>query len=213
MTAGPVRGERPGGPARRRPGAGRWLLAGALLLPVVEIAAAVAVAGRIGAGWTVVALVALSGLGVVVLGRAARGAVAALGPVPGAPPGAAATGAVPGASSARGTDLALEATGGVLLALPGFVTAALGALLLLPPVRRLLRPALGAGAARIVRSVVRRGQVRVVSGETVDVRVVEVRDIEVRDVDPAAPSTGPVTDAGPGRRPALPGEVVEPDER
>ncbi|WP_088287964.1 FxsA family protein [Kineosporia sp. A_224] len=202
MTAGPVRGARPGGPGRRRPGAGRWLLAGALLLPVVEIAAAVAVARRIGAGWTVVALLALSVVGLVVLRRAARGAFAALGPVPGAPAGAAATGPVPGASSARGADLALEAAGGVLLALPGFVTAVLGALLLLPPVRRPLRPALGAGAARLVRSAMRRNQVRVVAGETVDVTVVEVRDVD-----------GPVTDAGPGHRPALPGEVVEPDER
>ncbi|MBI4939816.1 MAG: FxsA family protein, partial [Actinobacteria bacterium] len=171
-------------------------------LPVVEIAAAIAVARRIGAGWTVVALLALSVVGLVVLRRAARGAFAALGPVPGAPAGAAATGPVPGASSARGADLALEAAGGVLLALPGFVTAVLGALLLLPPVRRPLRPALGAGAARLVRSAMRRSQVRVVTGETVDVQVVEVRDLD-----------DTVTDAGPGRRPALPGEVVEPDER
>ncbi len=188
----PGRGSR----RRRAPGAGRWLLAGLLLLPVVEIAVAVVVARRIGAGWTVVALAALSLVGLVVLRRAGRAAWRSLGPQV---VGAGAQPPTTPASKARGADLALELAGSVLLVLPGFVTALVGALLVLPPSRRVLRPLLGAGASRLVAAAIRRQRGRVVVGEAVDVRVVEVRDL----------GDGP-TDAGPGQRPAITGEVVEP---
>ena len=184
----PTAGARP----VRRPRTGRLLLAGFALLPVAEIAAAVLVAGQIGVGWTFVALLALSVAGVVVLRRTGRAAVRTLGPrtVPGTPAPAA------GASRATGADLALEGAGGVLLALPGFVTGLLGALLVLPPTRRVVRPLLGAGAMRLVTSAARRGRVRVVTGEAVDVRVTHVGDLG-----------GP----GPAHPRAILGEVVEPE--
>lgn len=179
---------------RRRPGAGRYLLAGVALLPVAEIAVAVAVAGWVGAGRTLAALAALSLLGIVVLRRAGRAAVSTLGPrtvAPSAP-------AVPGASKATGADLALEAAGGVLLTVPGFLTSAAGALLVLPPTRRIVRPLLGAGAMRVVTSAARRGRVQVVTGEAFDVRVTQVHDLDDR----GAPA--------PGAPRAITGEVVLP---
>jgi UPF0716 protein FxsA len=160
----------------------RWLLAGLLLVPVIEIAVVIAVAQQIGAGATVAALAACSLVGVVLLRRGGRAAVAALGPrvVP-AEPGAAAA-----ASGARGADLALGLTGAVLLALPGFVTAAVGAVLAVPPTRRAVRPLLGVATARFVAAMMRRRPGRVVAGETVDTE----------------------------QPPALPGEIVErPEER
>jgi UPF0716 protein FxsA len=188
----------------RRPLTGRLLLAGLALLPVLEIAAAVAVARWVGVGWTLVALAALTVAGVVVLRRAGRAAVRTLGPrtVSSEP-------VVPaGASKATGADLALEAAGGVLLVVPGFVTALVGALLVVPPVRRVVRPLLGAGAMRVVTSAARRGRVRVVTGETVtgqtgtaetvDVRVTRVADL------------GEPVDVGPR---AVVGEVVDPAPR
>lgn len=192
------------GPPRRRPGAGRWVLAGLLALPLVEIVVAVLVARAIGAGWTLGALLALTVAGLLVLRRTARAAVQALRPPVVGPDGAPGG----GASSARGADLALETAGGVLLVLPGLVTGVLGLLLVLPPTRAVLRPLLGVTAARLVRSgLARSGRSgRVVSGEAVDVRVVRVEDLHGPD--------GP--DAPPDRpdrpRPALPGEVVDPGD-
>ena len=183
---------------RRRPGAGRYVLAGVALLPVAEIALAVAVAGWIGVGWTLAALAALSLLGIVVLRRAARAAARTLGPrtvaptVPAAPP-------VPGASRATGADLALEAAGGVLLTVPGFLTSVAGTLIVLPPTRRVVRPLLGAGAMRLVTSAARRGRVQVVAGEAFDVRVTQVHDLDDR---------GAPTPAAPR---AITGEVVMPE--
>lgn len=204
-TSGPVR------TPRRGPGAGRLALAAVLLLPIVEVVVAVAVARAVGALWTVAALVALSVVGFVVLRRGGRAAIRSLGPqvVPGFPMSAdQVTAAAPARgpmSKARGADLALELAGAVLLVLPGFVTAAVGALLAFPPTRRLLRPLLGAGTARLVTSALRRRQVRVVAGEAAGVQVVDVRDL----TDPApGPRRGPEE---PPR--AITGEVVDPPDR
>ena len=57
---------------------GRWVLAALALLPVVELAVAIALAGRIGAGWTVLALLLVSAAGLA--GPAPRGG-AGLAPV------------------------------------------------------------------------------------------------------------------------------------
>ena len=121
------------------------LLALLLALPFIEIWAAFAVAGQIGGLLTFVLLVAMSALGVVLLKR--EGASVwrrantemAAGRVP--------TGAL--------LDGVMVLVGGTLLVIPGFVTGVVGLLLLLPPVRTLLRPALlawmTARAARAVR--------------------------------------------------------------
>ncbi|MEU4412323.1 FxsA family protein [Nocardia salmonicida] len=103
-----------------------------VLYLVVEIAALVGLAQLIGIGWALVALVAVSAVGLVLLGRqgrrvfdrfrrASRGEVTAESAV---------------------ADGVIVATGSVLLFVPGLVTGLVGLLALFPPTRALLRPAL-----------------------------------------------------------------------
>jgi len=103
-----------------------------VLYLVVEIAAFVGLAQLIGAGWALLALIAVSGVGLLLLGaqgrrvfdrfrRAARGEVTAESAV---------------------ADGLLVATGSVLLFVPGLVTGLVGLLALFPPTRALIRPVL-----------------------------------------------------------------------
>lgn len=117
-----------------------------LLWPFLELAAAVAVAREIGVAATLLALILVSVLGGVLAKRSGlsawRRAQAELRA--GRPP-------------ARPLlDGALVLLAGVALLVPGFVSGALGAVVLLPPVRAVLRPLLlrwmGARAARAARS-------------------------------------------------------------
>lgn len=133
------------------------VLALLLVWPVVEIVAAREIAEVIGPWWTLLALVAVSVAGSMLLKRSGLGLwrranaeVAA-----GRPP------------TRQLLDGALLLIGGVALIVPGFVSGAFGALLMLPPVRAVLRPALvawmGARAARAARS----GRLRGVMVDTV----------------------------------------------
>lgn len=145
-----------------RPGAGRRLLAVLLLGPVAELAVAIEVGRRIGTLPTVLALLALSAVGMLVLVGQGRGWMRALQQ-------AAATGLPPG-TGADGARIATRAGAGILLALPGFVSGLLGLLLLVPPI--------GAGVRRIAARRVARaaGGVRgagaagrvVITGEVVE---------------------------------------------
>jgi UPF0716 protein FxsA len=106
------------------------LLALFLIVPVLELWTVVVVADAIGAGWTILALAGLSLLGIVLarreglaVWRRANAEVAA--------------GRVPTRSLVDG---AVGLLGACLLIVPGFLTAAAGLLLLLPPTRALVRP-------------------------------------------------------------------------
>ncbi len=117
-----------------------------LVWPLVELLAVVAVAREIGVFATLLALLVVSVVGAALAKRSglsawrrAQGELAA-----GRPP-------------ARSLlDGALVLAAGVALFVPGFVSGAIGALVLLPPVRAVLRPVLlswmGARAARAARS-------------------------------------------------------------
>jgi UPF0716 protein FxsA len=106
-----------------------WVGLALLLLAAVEITIFIIVGKAIGAGWTVLLVLATSVLGAWAL----RG----IGPrswrtfredvQEGRPPGNAATEGL------------LALVGGVLLLIPGFLTDVIGALLLIPLVRRLVR--------------------------------------------------------------------------
>lgn len=118
-----------------------WLILAFLAWPLVEIALFVAIGGQIGV-WATLAWVLLSGvLGVLVMRlTAARSAMKLR----------------QGLSALRqpGAELAGGAFGmlaGVLLILPGFLTDALGLLLLLPPVQHVLARALLARAVVVAR--------------------------------------------------------------
>ncbi len=107
-------------------------LFGLFALAVVEIWVALLVAEQIGALWTVLAIVAMSALGVFLLKREGREVWRAAN-------AEAAAGRVP---TRHLLDGAMVLIGGTLLVIPGFVTGVIGLLLLLPPVRAVLRPAL-----------------------------------------------------------------------
>ncbi|MGH1563144.1 FxsA family protein [Mumia sp. DW29H23] len=106
----------------------RGIAAAFLLLPVAEIAVAVAVSQLVGVGPTLLALLALSVIGVLVLRDAGRRGWQAMRQ-------ATRDGVVPPQGGGR----ALTVVSGLLLAVPGFLTAAAGLLLFLPPVRSLVR--------------------------------------------------------------------------
>lgn len=186
------------------------VLALLLALPFVEVWVAVQVAEVIGAPLTLLLLVAMCIAGVVLLRREGttvwRTANAEM-----------AAGRVP---TNQLLDGALVLVGGVSLMLPGFVTGVFGLLLMLPPVRAVLRPALlawmGARAARLART----GNFRAVVVDTVvgpDGRVRtrtrgtggDVIDAEGWDVGDDASE---LPTAGPHDH-VIEGDVVDPDDR
>lgn len=144
----------------------RLVLAGILGLGLLELVVLVLTVRWIGLGWTLLALVATSLLGVVVVRRAGTRALAQLGAAvrDGRPPTA-------DLADAGGVVLA-----GFLLVLPGFVGDLLGAALLARPVRVGARRLLGRVAAGLTlggwasRPPTRRrpGHTEVVRGEVVD---------------------------------------------
>lgn len=100
-----------------------------IVVAVVEIAVLIAIAQAIGLGWTILLVLATSALGGWLLRREGVRAWRAFRAdlAEGRPPGNAATEGL------------LVFLGGILMLVPGFVTAAIGALLLFPPTRRLGR--------------------------------------------------------------------------
>jgi UPF0716 protein FxsA len=117
-----------------------WIPVGFVLTVAAEITVFVLVGNAIGAGWTLLALAAICLAGLVLLRREGirgwrrfRAAAEA-----GRPPGE------------QVTDGLVGLAGALLLAVPGFVTAAAGLLLLLPPLRGVARRAVEASMARRV---------------------------------------------------------------
>jgi UPF0716 protein FxsA len=113
-------------------------LAIAIGWPLVEVVTAVAVAGQIGWGTTILLLCAFSLLGVFVLRAAVRHTKRTLQTV------AAGTMLPPGTAG----DAGLRYLAGVLLLIPGFVSDGVGLLLLIPGVRAMLGVALGVAVAK-----------------------------------------------------------------
>jgi UPF0716 protein FxsA len=125
-----------------------------LAVPFLELWLAVEVAGAVRVLPTLLALVALSALGIVVVRREGvvvwRRITAEM---------------TAGRAPARELlDGGLLLLGGTLLALPGFVSAVIGLLLLFPPVRAALRPVLVRG---VRRRLTRRGAAAAVFVDTI----------------------------------------------
>ena len=155
---------------------------GLLLLIFAEIAVFVAVVQTVGAAWALLALAVTSLLGVVLLRRegirgwgAFRAAAQAQ-----RPPGAQVSNSLVGLA------------GALLLAVPGFVSALLGLLLVTPPVRGLVR-----------RGVERATERRISAAMAGD--LFGPRRVRVRRGDPVDPEPQPV----PHVPAAVTGEVVE----
>lgn len=112
-----------------------------VVMPVVEVAVAYLVGRWVGFGWMVLALIVLSGIGIwqikvqgLAAWRNARGDV-----LDGSSPAPAAV------------DGALRFLGAVLLALPGFVSALVGLILLIAPIRNRASRRTGAWVVRRMR--------------------------------------------------------------
>ena len=159
---------------------------GLLLLAVAEFAVFVAVAHAIGFGWALLMIIGSSIVGLMLLRRegvrgwrAFRGAAES-----GRPPGAQVSNSLVGL------------LGALLLAVPGFISAVAGLLLVLPPVRILARHGVERATERRVSSAV--------AGDLFGPRHVRVHQSDPL-ADPASP--GPVSAGPPGE--VVQGEVVE----
>jgi len=110
------------------------------LYVIVELAAAAALFWAVGPGWAVAVLLGTFLVGLVLVGSQFRRQVASLRMARGNPQGAVADGLLVG-------------LGGVLMLIPGLVSSAMGALMLLPPTRSAVRPV---ATAMLTRGVTRR---------------------------------------------------------
>jgi UPF0716 protein FxsA len=150
---------------------------------VVEVLAFVAVARPLGAGWAVLLIALSSVVGLVLLRREGVRAWRRFRVVAerGEPPGR------------QVSDGLVGLVGALLLAIPGFVSAVLGLLLLTPPVRAVVRRSVEAATARRVSSAV--------AGDLFGPRRVRVRRGAPV---PQEPGDGPTSTA-----PAIEGEIVD----
>ena len=131
-----------------------FLLAACLFF-LAEVAAFVAVGGHIGFGWAVLMLITVSALGPFLVKRVGLGVLARTqdrlqrGELP----------------TTQLLDGVLVLAGGILICIPGFISDALGLLLLIGPVRHLLIRVAGRRVARGVETMRPRGW-RVIDVET-----------------------------------------------
>jgi UPF0716 protein FxsA len=167
--------------------AGRRLRLLAGLWALLEVLVFVLVASWIGLGWTILAALATSALGWVLLARQGMRALTDLRE-------RARTRSRDGAGRALG-DAGLVAVGGLLMVLPGFVSDVLGLLCLLPGTRGLVRAVLARVAVGRLPDAVR-GPVRVDS-----TRIAAVTDHEPEVYPPGSEPPrvieGEVLDRGP----------------
>ncbi len=108
-----------------------------LLYALVELAVLVALASTIGFGWTVLLVAGVFLVGLVLAGSQVRRHIRRLQ-----------SGLTAANAQGAVTDSVLVALGTVLVVIPGLASSALGALLLLPPTRKVARPLVTAMAAR-----------------------------------------------------------------
>lgn len=156
------------------------------LYALAELAVASLVASWVGWGWVIVAMAALAVLGVAVQRRAGLAAARALG-----------EGQSPVGAGASVGDASLRFVAGILIAIPGFLTSAVGLLMLVPVVRRVLGAAvvgwfvtrLRRGGMSVIRTTGASGETvtRVVPGDVVEGEVVDERP-EPPGPPPALPS-------------------------
>ncbi|MDO3399093.1 FxsA family protein [Mycolicibacterium neoaurum] len=101
-----------------------------LIYVLVELAVVVGLVSAVGFGWTVLAIMVTFVVGLALAGSQVARHLARLQSALNSR----------SASGALATDSALVALGAVLVVIPGLASSLLGALLLLPPTRRIARP-------------------------------------------------------------------------
>jgi UPF0716 protein FxsA len=134
---------------------------------LVELAAVVGLAYAVGLGWTLLILLATFILGLALAGSQIKRQIRRLRAGLNNPHGAI-------------SDGVLVALGTLLVVIPGLVTSALGALLLLPPTRAIARPLLTAAVIRRIPLVIVPTRHDYIDGEVVDVVEVEQRALPDR---------------------------------
>ena len=176
---------------RRRPAVLRWVFLALLVVPIVEIAAIIAV-GRVIGGWqTLLLLVLESALGAWIVRREGSRTWEALST-------ALRSGRMP---SRQLADAALVLIGGTLLLTPGFVTDIVGFVFILPFTRPVTRAWLEAAVAR--RLLGPMGEWPAPGGGW----------RPAGSATPAPPWGSSATTSGPGGGPdVVPGEVVDRDD-
>lgn len=167
---------------------------------LVELAVVVALVSTIGFGWTILAVMATFVVGLALAGSQIARHLARLQSALNSR----------SASAELATDSALVALGAVLVVIPGLASSLLGALLLLPPTRRVARPVATALVGRRLAATplvmtypagygptaTQRPTGDYVEGEVIDVQ--DVRDVH----DPAERTSDPT---------ALEHRVIRPD--
>ena len=156
-----------------------------LIYFLVELAVVVGLVSTIGFGWTVLAIMVTFVVGLALAGSQVARHIARLQSALN----------TRSASGALATDSALVALGAVLVVIPGLASSVLGALLLLPPTRRIARPVATAlvgrklAAAPLVMTYPggfprRQGR----AGDYVDGEVIDVVDVQERRAAPTDPT-------------------------
>lgn len=116
-----------------------WGRVAVLSVALMELVVAVEIADMIGVGWTLATLAGLSLFGCWVIGQEGRKAWTSFtaSAADGSPAGATRFWSTTATRAARRSpDTAAGLTAGLLLAIPGFITALWGGILLIPPVRQ-----------------------------------------------------------------------------
>ena len=134
------------------------------LYAVVELAVLAALTWSVGIGWTLLILLATSVVGVALAGSQVKKQILRLQRTRTDPQGAVA-------------DSMLVALGTVLMFIPGIVTTAIGALMLLPPTRSVVRPLAGMLLARRVSVINLTAPGQPGRGDYIDGEVVEDRPV------------------------------------
>lgn len=179
--------------ARRVPMSARLLAASPAILMLAEIVVFIAMFRWIG-WWAVLGVMALSALGVLVIGSSSKRAWRDIRQMR-------STGSAPRRTA---SDAAITLVGGLLLAVPGYLTALFGLILLLPFTRSITRRLVGFLVTRRVGKAfgvnIRYGAGRGFGGPVVPGERVNDQD------EPEPPSAG--TDQAKGRR-VIEGTVVD----
>jgi UPF0716 protein FxsA len=165
----------------------RWIPAAVLATVLVEVAVFTAVVYAVGAGWAVLAALLTSTVGLILLRREGTRAWRRFRTVAeqGQPPGE------------QVSDGVVGLVGALLLAVPGFVTALVGLLLIVPPLRSVGR--------RRVQALTEQRLTTAAAGDLFGPRRVRVhRGDPVPEPRPATGDVPLVSDPGP----AIEGEIV-----
>lgn len=158
-----------------------------LLYVLTELAVVVALASTIGLGWTLLAVLVTFAVGLALAGSQIKRHIRRLQ-----------SGLTASSVQGAAADSVLVALGTVLVVIPGLASSVVGALLLLPPTRKVARPVVTALAARrmpLITAGVAGWGAAAPRRDYIDGEVVDVHDVEQPAME-RAPHRGPSSAEG-----------------